>query len=276
MVELVSTQWLADNLGDVVILDASYHLGDTGRDAVAEHRAGHIPGARFVGFDTVADKASALDNTVPSPEAFAARMGELGVGDDSRVVLYDDSALHSSARLWFLFRLFGKDVMVLDGGLAKWKREGRPEEQGDVAVEPATFTAREHPELLRDKGQMLANVDSRAEQVVDARGAARFTGEGEEIRPGQPAGHIPGAKNLPSGILFDPDGMMKDKGSIEAEFIAAGIDLSKPIVTSCGSGVTAAVLSMALDRVGKASALYDGSWSEWAADPATPKATGRG
>lgn len=276
MVDLVSTQWLADNLGKVVVLDASYHLADTGRDARAEHRAGHIPGARLVDLATLADKASPLDNTVPSAEAFAARMGELGVGDDAKVVLYDDSALHSSARLWFLFRLFGKNVMVLDGSLAKWKREGRPEEQGDVAAEPATFTAREQAGLLRDMGQMLANVDSRAEQVVDARGAARFTGEGQEIRPGQPAGHIPGARNLPIGLLYESDGMMKDKGSIEAAFIAAGIDLTQPIVTTCGSGITAAVLTMALDRVGQASSLYDGSWSEWAADPATPKATGRG
>ncbi|MDR7101684.1 sulfurtransferase [Croceicoccus sp. BE223] len=276
MAQLVSTAWLADRLGDpaLVVFDASYHLADTGRDAAAEHAAGHIPGARFVDFATIADPSSGLDNTVPTAEQFARRMGELGVGDDSTVVLYDDSALHSSARLWFLFRLFGKDVAVLDGGLAKWKAEGRPEKQGTSRWQAATFTARQNDTLLRDKSDMLANVDSRAEQVVDARGAARFTGEGEEIRPGQPAGHIPGARNLPIGMLYEADGTMKDAGGIEAEFIGAGLDLSRPVVTSCGSGVTAAVLSLALARIGKDSALYDGSWSEWAADPATPKATG--
>lgn len=271
---LVSTQWLADHLEEVVLLDASYHLGDTGRDAKAEYAAGHIPGARFVGFDTIADTDSPLDNTAPKADAFAARMGELGVGDDSTVVIYDDSALHSAARLWFLFRLFGKDVHVLDGGLAKWKAEGRAETQEVPSPASATFTPRANASLLRDKPAMLANVESRAEQVVDARGAARFTGEGEEIRAGQPAGHIPGARNLPIGMLFEEDGTMKGAAGIEAEFIGAGLDLSRPVVTSCGSGVTAAVLSLALARIGKDSALYDGSWSEWAADPETPKATG--
>lgn len=276
MAQLVSTQWLAEHLGDadLVVLDASYHLGATGRDAAAEFRAGHIPGARFVDFATIADPGAAFDNTVPTADAFAARMGELGVGDGSTVVLYDDSALHSAARLWFLFRLFGKDVCVLDGGLSKWKAEGRPEEQGTHEWTPASFTANSHAALLRDKAQMVANVASRAEQVVDARGAARFTGDEPEARPGLPSGHIPGARNLPIGMLFDSDGTLKDKGSIESEFVAAGIDLSQPIVTSCGSGVTAAVLALALARIGKDSALYDGSWSEWAADPATPKATG--
>ncbi|HEX2792932.1 MAG TPA: sulfurtransferase [Croceicoccus sp.] len=282
MAQLVSTEWLAGRLGlaggggdpGLVVLDASYHLADTGRDAAAEYSAGHIPGARFVDFATIAAASSGLDNTVPTAAQFGARMGELGVGDESTVVLYDDSALHSAARLWFLFRLFGKDVAVLDGGLAKWKAEGRPEQHEAPAWQPATFTPREDKGLLRDKADMLANVASRAEQVVDARGAARFTGEGEEIRPGQPAGHIPGARNLPIGMLYEADGTMKDAGGIEAEFVGAGLDLSRPVVTSCGSGVTAAVLSLALARIGKDSALYDGSWSEWAADPSTPKVTG--
>ena len=271
---LVSTQWLADHLDEVVLLDASHHLADTGRDAAAEYAAGHIPGARFVGFQTIADSDSGLDNTVPKADAFAARMGELGVGDDSTVVIYDDSALHSSARLWFLFRLFGKEASVLDGGLAKWKAEGRTETRDVPSPTPATFTAKADESLLRDKATMLANVDTRAEQVVDARGAARFTGEAEEIRAGQPAGHIPGARNIPIGMLFQEDGTMKDTAAIEGEFLGAGLDLSRPIVTTCGSGVTATVLSLGLARLGKDSALYDGSWSEWAADPATPKATG--
>lgn len=275
---LVSTEWLANHLDDddLVVLDASYHLADTGRDAAAEYRAGHIPGARFVGFETIADATSPLDNTVPGAAAFAARMGELGVSNGSRVVIYDDSPLHSSARLWFLFQLFGKtDVSILDGGLAKWKAECRAEVADVPSPAPTTFEAARHDALLRDKAVMLANVESRAEQVVDARGAARFTGEGEEIRAGQPSGHIPGAKNLPIGMLYEADGTMKSPSAIEGEFLGAGVDLSRPIITSCGSGVTAAVLSFGLARIGKHSALYDGSWSEWAADPATPKATGR-
>jgi len=278
MDKLVTTQWLADHLGDadLVVLDCSYHLPDTGRDPATEYAAGHIPGARFVDFKTIADPDGEFDNTVPQADAFAARMEELGVGDDSRVVLYDDSALHSSARVWFLLTLFGKrDVVILDGGLGKWKAEGRPETRDVPAPAPATFTARADDSLLRDKAAILANLDGRPEQVVDARGAARFTGESPEIRPGMASGHIPGARNLPIGVLFDGDGTMKDIGGIEAEFIAAGLDLSRPIVTSCGSGVTAAVLSFGLARLGKESALYDGSWSEWASDPDTPKASGR-
>lgn len=276
MSQLVSTQWLAQHLDDddLVVLDASYHLEDTGRDPWAEYLAGHIPGARFVGFGTISNPNSPLDNTVPTASGFDARMGELGVSNASRIVIYDDSALHSAARLWFLFKLFGKDAAILDGGLGKWKAEAREEQQGVPEWEPATFAATAHPAMLRGKSDMLANVASRAEQVVDARGAARFTGEGEEIRAGQPAGHIPGARNLPIGMLFESDGTMKDAGGIESEFVAAGIDLSQPVVTSCGSGVTAAVLSFALAQLGKDSALYDGSWSEWASDPDTPKATG--
>lgn len=276
MTHLVSTQWLADHLADddLVVLDASYHLADTGRDSWSEYLAGHVPGARYVGFGSIANPNSPLDNTVPTASGFDARMGELGVANDSTVVLYDDSALHSAARLWFLFRLFGKDVKVLDGGLAKWKAEGREEQQGVPDWEPATFAATVNPAMLRNKSDMLANLSSHAEQVVDARGAARFTGEAEEIRAGQPAGHIPGARNLPIGMLYESNGAMKDASSIEAEFIGAGLDLSKPVVTTCGSGVTAAVLSLALAQLGKDSALYDGSWNEWASDPATPKATG--
>jgi len=276
MTHLVSTQWLADHLGDddLVVLDASYHLAATGRDAAAEYAAGHIPGARFVGFETIADSNSALDNTAPAAADFAARMGALGVSNDSRIVIYDDSPLHSSARLWFLLRMFGKESSILDGGLSAWKAQGRPEEQGTPKYAPATFTATVHPAMLRGKADMLANVASRAEQVVDARGADRFSGEGGEIRPGQPSGHIPGARNLPIGMLYESDGTMKDIGGIESEFVAAGVDLSRPIVTSCGSGVTAAVLSFALSILGKDSAIYDGSWSEWAADPATPKSVG--
>ncbi|AKM10689.1 sulfurtransferase [Croceicoccus naphthovorans] len=276
MPHLVSTQWLADNLGSdaLVVLDGSYHLPAAGRDARAEYLAGHIPGARFVGFDTIADMTSGLDNTAPSADAFAARMGDLGVSDGSTVVIYDNSPHRTSARVWFLLKMFGKDAAILDGGLGKWQAEGRAEEQGEPEWQPAKFTAKADPAKLRDKAQMLANIDSRAEQVVDARGADRFTGEAEEIRPGMVSGHIPGSRNVPIGTLYEADGTMKDLAGIEAEFLGAGLDLGRPIVTSCGSGVTAANLSFALDRLGKPSAIYDGSWSEWAADPATPKATG--
>ncbi|WP_066555453.1 sulfurtransferase [Croceicoccus bisphenolivorans] len=276
MAQLVSPQWLADHLSDagLVVLDASYHLPDACRDPEAEYRAGHIPGARFVGFKTIADGSSGLDNTVPQTAAFAARMAELGVGDDSTVVIYDDSPHHTAARLWFLLKMFGKDAAILDGGLNAWKMQARPLSHEVPAPAAATFTPRRDDAFMRDKAAMLANIDSRAEQVVDARGAARFTGDAPEVRAGQASGHIPGSRNVPIAVLFEADGTMKPLPDIEAEFIGAGVDLDRPVVTSCGSGVTAAVLSFALARLGRESAIYDGSWSEWAADPATPKATG--
>lgn len=275
---LVSTQWLAAELGagDLAIVDASYHLPDTGRDAAAEYARGHIPGAVFLDLATLVDPASPVDNTMPKPEAFAGRMRSLGIGDAMRIVVYDDSAIKSATRAWFMLQLFGAErVAVLDGGLGKWKAEGRPLD--DVATTPkqAAFSARPDAARLRGKADVLAGLDAPREQVVDARSAGRYTGEEKETRAGLASGHIPGSRNVHYARLYNPDGTLKDRTELRAAFAAAGVDLAKPVVTSCGSGMTACALAFALHRLGKEDvALYDGSWSEWGADPATPKATG--
>ncbi len=278
MDSLVSTEWLAHELGadDLRIVDASYHLGGAGRDAAAEFVAGHIPCAVFLSLGTLVDASSPVENTVPGAEAFAARMGELGIAETDRIVLYDDSAIRSAARAWYLLHLFGaRRVAILDGGLAKWKAEGRTLASGTAPVRSARFTPRPAPARLRSKQDVHANIASQAEQLVDARGSARFTGEEADPRPGIASGHIPGACNVPFGMVYNPDGTFKDAAGLEAAFASAGIDLARPVITSCGSGVTACVLAFALDRLGKQDvALYDGSWTEWGGDPATPKALG--
>jgi thiosulfate/3-mercaptopyruvate sulfurtransferase len=278
MNDLVSSKWLAERLGEpgLVVIDASAHLPDAGRDARAEFETAHVPGARFLDLDTLKDFASPVPAALPTAEQFAVRMAELGVRDDDRVVIYDDSAVKTSARAWFIFRLHGmREVALLDGGLGKWRTEGRPLESGSsrggsgrVSPSPGTGT-------VRSKADILANLDSAAEQVLDARGAGRFTGAEPEIRPGMPSGHIPGSRNLPFGRVLNADGTFKDEAGLRQAFAEAGIDLARPVVTTCGSGVTAAVLLFAMHLLGKDDiALYDGSWSEWGADPATPKATG--
>ena len=273
---LVTTEWLATEMAacDLRIVDASLHLPDSGRHASAEYGAVHIPGAVFMDLANLVDPAALCDNSLPSAEAFATAMQALGLGDGSRIILYDNSAIHSAARAWVMLRLFGaQDVAILDGGLAKWQAEGRPLEAEVHPIRTRHFTTWQNAAKLRKLGDVLANLDSKAEQVVDARSPARFAGSSPEPRPGLAAGHIPGAINVPYATLYRPDGTFKDKSGIRAAFESAGVDLSRPIITSCGSGITACVLMFGLHLLGKHDvALYDGSWAEWGAYEGTPKA----
>lgn len=271
---LVSTDWLARNLAapDVRVVDCSWFMPADGRDARAEYEATHIPGAVFFDIEEISDTASELPHMLPSPTRFSSRVRKLGLGDGVRIVAYDNNAFYASARVWWMFRAMGhEDVAVLDGGLKKWLAEGRPVD--DMAVRPSErhFTPRANSFLLRDLDQMRANLTSRREQVVDTRSAARFTGAVAEPRAGLRSGHIPGALNLPASDLLAADGTLKDAQALSALFAAAGVDLDKPITTSCGSGVSAAVASLALARLGRVDvALYDGSWTEWGSRPDTP------
>lgn len=279
MKSLVSTDWLEDEIGacDLRIVDASNHLPTAGRDAYAEYLAGHIPGAVFMDLAGLTDPESDVPSALPTAEMFASRMQKLGLGDGSRIVLYDDSDVKTAGRAWYMLTMFGAhNVAILDGGLAKWKAEGRPIEVGNQSLRQRHYTAWHDTSKVRSKRDMLDNVRSRAEQVVDARDAGRFSGEVPDFRPGVPSGHIPGSVNLPFYELYNADGTFKDVTGIKSAFEKAGVDLDKPIVTTCGGGVTAAVLCFALHLIGKddAVSLYDGSWSEWAVDPETPKETG--
>lgn len=264
---LVSTDWLEAHLKDpdLRILDASWYLPDAGRDAKAEYQAAHIPGARFFDIDEIADKRSGLPHMAPPPEMFISRMRAMGVGDGHQVVVYDGSGLFSAARVWWTFRLMGKtDVAVLDGGLPKWQAEGRPVEDMPPIVRDRHITVQRQAHLVKDVTQVAAAAKLGDYAIIDARPPGRFKGEEPEPRPGLRSGHIPGAVNVPYREVLNGDGTMKSPDALRNLFAAAGVDLKKPAITSCGSGVTAAVLSLALERIGKRDhSLYDGSWAEW-------------
>ncbi len=264
---LVSTDWLAAHLADpdLRILDASWYLPDSGRNAKADYAAAHIPGARFFDIEEISDQRSALPHMAPPPEKFISRMRAMGVGDGHQVVIYDGSGLFSAARVWWTFRLMGKvDVAVLDGGFPKWQAEGREVEDMPPVMRDRHMTVQRQAGLVKDVTQVAHASKLGEAEIIDARSAARFKGEVAEARPGLRAGHIPGAKNVPYSTLLNADGTMKSVPGLRAVFQAAGVDLAKPAITSCGSGVTAAVLSLALERTGHRNhALYDGSWAEW-------------
>ena len=273
----VSTDWLAAHLDDpdVVIIDGAWHLAITGRDARKEYEAEHIPGAVFFDIDAVADTSIDLPHMLPSAEVFAAAVGALGIDEKQRIVVYDTVGLGSAPRTWWTFRVMGaRDVVILDGGLPKWLAEGRPVDANPVTRMPRKFAAQLRPNSTQTLAEVRDGLAAGAFQVVDARPAPRFRGEAPEPRSWVKSGRIPGSLSVPQGDLI-ADGRLKDTDALRAAFLAAGVDLTGPVVTSCGSGVNAATLNLALDMLGVPGAgLYDGSWTEWGARDDTPIATG--
>jgi thiosulfate/3-mercaptopyruvate sulfurtransferase len=264
---LVTTEWLAGHLDapDIVVVDGSYYLPNAKRDAHAEYLAAHIPGAVFFDIEAVADHASNLPHMLPSAEQFSSAMRNLGIGDGQTIVVYDGGGLFSAPRVWWTFRVFGvRDVFILDGGFPKWKAESRPIAFDEVRRTPRHFTARFDHGGVADAADVQKALSTGSAQVIDARSAERFAGTAPEPRPNLPSGHMPGAFNVPSTALVE-DGRLIDPARIAAAFAKGGVDPDKPTITSCGSGVTAAILWLALDAIGKPpKSLYDGSWTEWA------------
>ena len=272
MDDLVTTEWLADHLTEVTVIDCSWFMPSSGRDGQAEYLAAHIPGARFFDVDAVSDRDHPSPHMLPSAEDFAAAMEAAGIGSGDRIVGYDNSPLRTAARGWFMLRHFGAEqVAILDGGFEKWKAEGRPVESGEAPSRSVEFEATENPSEVVSLADVLAGVGT----IVDARGKGRFEGSEEDPRPGIASGHIPGARNVPYASLYNENGTFKSVADIRRLFAAAGVDPEQPFTASCGSGVTANSLIFASHRLGnRRTRLYDGSWSEYGADPSTPKAVG--
>ena len=276
---LVETEWLAAHLDDpdIRVVDASFKLPGITPTAREDYDRGHIPGAVFFDIDDIAEPGTSLPHMIPSPELFARKMEGLGIGDDDRVIVYDSAGLSSAGRAWWMLRLFGHhNVALLDGGLPKWKAEGRPVETAVPNPPLRSFTARFEPALVRDKRALVDNLSTGREQVIDARAAGRFAGIAEETRPGLRRGHIPGSRNLPYDRVTDPQThRLRDAEALSGLFSDAGVAVDRPIVTSCGSGVTACALAFALHLIGHpGTAVYDGSWSEWGLPGDTPVETG--
>ena len=272
---LVSTEWLDEHLNDpqIRIVDSSFKLPGITPTAREDYDRGHIPGAVFFDIDDIAEPGTSLPHMIPSPDLFARKMEGLGIGDGDRVVAYDSAGLSSAGRAWWMLRLFGRrEVALLDGGLPKWRAEGRPLDTALPSPPRRRFTARFDPVLVRDKRALLENLSTRQEQVVDARAAGRFEGTAEETRPGLRRGHIPGSRNLPYDRVTDPQThQLRSAEELSRLFRDAGVALDRPIVASCGSGVTACALAFALHLIGHpGAAVYDGSWSEWGLPGDTP------
>lgn len=262
----VTTDWLADHLEDenLVVVDASWHMPNLARDARAEFRADHIPGAVFFDIDAIADTTSTLPHMLPTPEAFAQAVGALGITETSHIVVYDETGLFSAPRVWWTFKIFGaQNVSMLEGGGPKWRAEQRPTQTGDHQAKPAVFKPSFNPEAVVDFDTVLARLTDKKAQVLDARPAPRFNAEVPEPRAGLRSGHMPGAINVPVGTLSEA-GVLRSQAELQTLFAERGVDLTRAIITTCGSGITAAVLSLALQRAGaKSVAIYDGSWTEW-------------